>query len=292
MRILVLGSGGLLGTQLVLELLEKGFNVTTMSRSNEAADLKLDPLVLEDLDSGIRAARCDAIVNMVAITSVEFCEQNPKLAIEINSGPAANFSTLRKNGDHKSVRWLEVSTDHLYHGPGPSSETQVSAVNVYAATKWLSEMHLDPDYDLILRTNFVGRSKAAHRESLTDWILRNSTAVHSKVEVLCDVVFSPISIKRLSEYISKALADGLIGVYNLGSADSMSKSDFDFAFAREMGLDTSFMTPIRLSEAKFLKARRPLDMSMNSKKLEVALDIHLPNLAEIIREVAQEYKLD
>lgn len=291
MRILVLGAGGLLGSTVVPELTSQGFQVTTMSNGNPSAGFHSDPFVKEQLWQAIAASKCDVILNMVALTSVEECESEPQRAIKINSQLSANFASFRRNFPKTSVRWVEISSDHLYANPGPSLESDVSAVNIYAATKWLSEMHLDKSLDLILRTNFVGRSKVSHRESLTDWIVKNSTRGDYHVEVLSDVYFSPISIVRLARYIATSIRLGLFGLYNLGSAGSISKADFDFAFARHLGLDTEFMRPILLEDAKFLQAPRPRDMAMNSERFYQALELEAPAILEIVQEVADEYRL-
>jgi dTDP-4-dehydrorhamnose reductase len=290
-RILVLGSGGLLGSTVVPELASQGFQVTTMSKGNRSADFHSDPFNQQHLWHAVEASKCDVVLNMVALTSVEECELDPQRAIKINSQLAANFASFRINSPQASVRWVEISTDHLYTKPGPSIESDVSAVNIYAATKWLSELYLDKNLDLILRTNFVGRSKVSHRESLTDWIVKNSTGDDSHVEVLNDVYFSPVSIARLARYISTAIHSGLFGLYNVGSSGSISKADFDFAFARNLGLDTDFMRPIRLEEAKFLQAPRPKDMVMNSSRFYQALGLEAPDILEIVQEVADEYRL-
>ena len=48
-----------------------------------------------------------------------------------------------------------------------------------------------------------------------------------------------------------------LGIFNLGSHNGMSKSDFAFAFAKELDLPTSMMKRINSTEANFLKVYRP-----------------------------------
>ena len=80
-----------------------------------------------------------------------------------------------------------------------------------------------------------------------------------------------------------------VGIYNLGSYNGMSKADFDFYFAECLKLPTNTMERIESSQAKFLKAYRPKDMRMDSSRLENELGIKLPDLTEIIQQIAQEY---
>ena len=80
-----------------------------------------------------------------------------------------------------------------------------------------------------------------------------------------------------------------IGIYNLGSHKGMSKADFNFNFAERLKLPTNTMTRIAISQATFLKAYRPKDLRMDSTKFENALGVILPNLSELIQQLAQEY---
>ena len=81
-----------------------------------------------------------------------------------------------------------------------------------------------------------------------------------------------------------------MGCFNLGSHNGMSKADFDIAFADTLGLSTKNMKKISISEATFFKACRPKDMRMDISKFERELDIKLPSLTDIIKEVAGEYE--
>ena len=50
------------------------------------------------------------------------------------------------------------------------TEEQIKIRNYYAFSKYAGELAAIQVPSTILRTNFVGRSKVSHRESLTDWV--------------------------------------------------------------------------------------------------------------------------
>jgi dTDP-4-dehydrorhamnose reductase len=104
------------------------------------------------------------------------------------------------------------------------------------------------------------------------------------------VLFSPVSISTLCSVIKEVVRQRPVGVFNIGSSEGMSKADFDFAFADQVGLPVKYMSRIEASAAKFLRARRPLDMRMDSSKLEGELGIKFPSLLDEIRKVAKEYE--
>ena len=164
----------------------------------------------------------------------------------------------------------------------------ITITNNYALTKYAGELAAIRVPSTILRTNFVGRSKVRHRESLTDWVY-NSMTGNRQVQVLSDIYFGPLSITILVEMIELVVQKKPVGIYNLGAHNGMSKADFDFAFAECLKLPTNTMTRIETGQATFFKAYRPKDMRMDSSKFEDALGVKLPNLTDLIQHLAQEY---
>jgi len=288
-QILLIGSTGLLGTTLSSELKSNGFGVVTVSRSGPS-DMRVDvsdKLSLFDSlpESG---ANFHVAINLAALTSVEGCEDRPDLAHRANTATAENIVCWIKERS-PSTHLIQLSTDHVYEGLGPHKESDVTLVNTYALTKFAGELAAKIVPSTILRTNFIGSSEAANRRGLTDW-LYDSLTREEHIQVLNDVLFSPVSISTLCSVIGEVVRQRPVGVFNLGSSGGMSKADFDFAFAGQVGLPTEYMSRIEASTAKFLRARRPLDMRMDSSKLEGELGIKLPSLLDEIRKVAREYE--
>ena len=116
---------------------------------------------------------------------------------------------------------------------------------------------------------------------MTDWVyasLKNG----KNVQVLTDVLFSPLSMKTLIDMLELIIRNKPVGIYNLGSNEGMSKADFDFEFAERLGLSIDSMSRIDSTEATFLRAYRPKDMRMDCSKFEKLFGIKLPTLAEEI----------
>lgn len=286
-KILITGATGLLGSSLVPHLKKCGYEVVTHARSTQADfmfDLS-DRVVSYELLTQIQPS---LIINLVSLTSVERCEEQVNLAYLANTRTVENLAhwILTSGAD---CHLVQISTDHVYDGIGPHTEEETTLTNNYAFSKYAGELAAVRVPSTILRTNFVGRSQASHRKSLTDWVFGAMTGgVH--VEVLNDVYFSPLSITTLIEMIELVVTKKPVGIFNLGSHNGMSKADFDFAFAECLNLPTNTMTRIETSQATFLKAYRPKDMSMNSSKFENTLGVKLPLLTDLIQQLAKEYK--
>jgi len=229
------------------------------------------------------------IVNLVGLTSVELCQQQTHAGYLANTRTVENIARWIKQST-AACHLIQISTDHVYDGDGPHTEDDVTLTNNYALTKYAGEIAASQIQSTILRTNFVGRSKVSHRESLTDWVY-TSLKNGKNVEVLADVLFSPLSMKTLVEMLAIVIQRKPVGVFNLGSSEGMSKADFDFEFAERLGLSTDSMSRINSSEAIFLDAYRPKDMRMDCSKFEKLFDVTLPTLAEeIIISIGDYYE--
>jgi dTDP-4-dehydrorhamnose reductase len=284
--ILITGATGLLGSSLVPHLKECGYKVVTHARAMQA-DLMFDLsdrvksyAILEEIQPSV-------IINLVGLTSVELCEEQIKLAYLANTCAVENLAHWMRHS-RSDCHLVQISTDQVYDGARLHTEDKITITNNYAFSKYSGELAASQVRSTILRTNFVGRSKVSHRESLTDWVY-NAMIGNHHVQVLNDVYFSPLSITTLVEMIELVVQKKPIGIYNLGSHNGMSKADFDFSFAESLKLPTSTMTRIDTSQATFLKAYRPKDMRMDSSKFENALSVKLPNLSELIQALALEY---
>jgi dTDP-4-dehydrorhamnose reductase len=284
--ILVTGATGLLGTDLVLHLKKYDYKVITHSLSRHAdilfdlSDRSKSYEILEKINPSV-------IINLVSLTSVELCEEKVNLAYLANTLSVENLvNWISRSG--ADCHLVQISTDHIYDGPGLHTEEQITITNNYGFSKYAGELAAIQVPSTILRTNFVGRSKVSHRESLTDWVYYSLTE-KKHVQAFNDVYFSPISMKILSEMIELVVQKKPIGIYNLGSHNGMSKADFDFAFAEYLKLPTDTMKRINLNQQTFLKANRPKNMLMDSSKFENELSLKLPDLLDLIPPLALEY---
>lgn len=285
-KILVTGAKGMLGCTLVPTLLQSGFSVVTHSRGL-GADYSFDLLNRESLFQALSEIQPNVIVNLVGLTSVELCQEQPNIAYQVNTKSVENLVDWIESSE-KDCFLVQISTDQVYDGVGPHKESSVNLSNNYAFSKYGGELAALRVKSSILRTNFVGLSKSPLRESLTDWIYR-SLKKGSRIEVLDDVYFNPLSMITLSKLVGVVIKSRLIGVFNLGSRGGMSKADFDFLFADLLNLPSELMKKIGVSDASFLKAYRPKDMRTDVSKFESLSGMQMPALSDEIERAANDY---
>lgn len=287
MNVLVLGSDGLLGSNVVPFLRSRGLEIWTHSRSGNTqfrADLG-DPIAANELLGNLGPS---VIVNLVGMTDVDLCEVRPNQAYLANVRTVENIAAWIKR-EKASCHLVHVSTDHVYDGITPHVEEYVTLTNYYAFSKYAGELVASSVPSTVIRTNFVGRGHCSRKASLTDWIF-HSLLNGDSIQVFDDVLFSPVSMDTLCEMVELIIRKKPVGVFNLGSHEGMSKADFAFAFAGELDLSTRTMTRTSTDRVTFLKTYRPKDMRMVCSKYESTLDIKLPFLRDEVKRAAKDYR--
>ena len=280
-KILVTGASGLLGTSLVPYLIECGQTVFALSRATGT-----DLVNSEQAIAVFEKINPDIIVNLAALTNVDECEIKPHLAYLMNVKIVENITKWIKL--ERKCHLIQISTDQVYDGDVAHKEDGITLTNYYGFSKYAGELATSDITSCILRTNFFGVSKNKHRNSFSDWIVKELLK-ERKITVFDDVKFSPLSITNLVKFILLAINKKKNGIFNLGAVDSMSKATFAFAFAEELGLSTKYITRGCIKDVK-LSAPRPKNMSMDSSFFATTFEVNLPSLTEEILNVSREYK--
>jgi len=286
-KIVLIGATGMLGSTLGPFLRKCGYSVITHGKSSEA-DLNADLTSLYETQSLIKKTNPDIVINLIGLTNVDECESDLQKAYLINTKIVENIAEVlfsQKNNKYL----IHISTDHIYDGVGLNKEQDVILTNNYAMTKYAGELAALRVPSVVLRTNFIGRSCIAGRESLSDWVFRSCTNKKS-ILVFKDVFFNPLSFTSLSEMISEVINQKPLGIFNLGTHNGISKADFAFKFANLLDLPTNMMKRSNSTEAKFLQVYRPKNMIMDISKFERVLGVSLPELDEEIVNIVRDYE--
>jgi nucleoside-diphosphate-sugar epimerase len=149
-RVLVVGGAGYLGSVLVPMLLERGYRVRVLDsllfgkESLKAvethANFELVQGDIRDMQAVVQTMRgVDAVVDLAAIVGDPACEENPRLAVEINR--AATRMLVDIGRGYGIGRFLLASTCSVYGASEflMDEHSQVSPLSLYARTKVDSE---------------------------------------------------------------------------------------------------------------------------------------------------------
>lgn len=283
-----MGAYGLLGTSLSRHLLKSCYVVLRQGRGKDA-EICIDPSRSDAVRQLFAAQRIDIVVNLVAATNVDQCEEDVQSAYQANVQVVeALIQAVSGESGFRIPHLVHISTDQVYDGPGPHDEKIVAPCNVYALSKLAGEFAAATIGATILRTNFIGHSHCAGRNSLSDWIV-SALRAGQKITVFDDVLFSALHIDTLCHLIELAIRERHSGTYNLGCCDGASKAHLALGLAERLGLDRDLMTVGSYQDIK-LRARRPLDMRMNSSHFARTFAIAMPTFESQIDLTAQEYR--
>ena len=107
MKILLLGSSGMLGNQLY-KILRTKFKVYTNGLKKRKFDLsnkKNINLLLKKVP--------DVVINASGITNIETCEKDKKLVQKVNVGVLSDIFKIKKEKNYK-FWFIQFSTDQMY----------------------------------------------------------------------------------------------------------------------------------------------------------------------------------
>lgn len=282
-RVLVLGAYGLLGSVLSPTLEGCGHTVFRQGRT-ATSEYPADPIEQKDIDRIVGKVAPDVVVNLVAKTNVDACEDDLKNAYQANVRSVETLVSALRGSD---CHLVHISTDQVYGGVGPHQEMLVMPCNVYGLTKYAGELVAKEIGATVLRTNYVGRSRVMGRVAFSDWLVESFRAKR-RITLFDDVLFNPLHTSDLCNAIELAVTRRVQGVFNVGSSDGLSKARFAIELAQRLGLDTSYITLGKAADIK-LRARRPRDMRMNVTQFQKVISLHLPDSAQTLDSVAREY---
>jgi dTDP-4-dehydrorhamnose reductase len=133
MRLLVLGSGGMLGRTVVRDASRLGHDVIALARAD------LDITDADHVARVIAAAGPRAVVNCAAFTDVDGSETDESAAMRVNGDGAGNVA---RAAAEVSARVVHVSTDYVFDGgkrePWLESDP-VAPLQAYGRTKLAGE---------------------------------------------------------------------------------------------------------------------------------------------------------
>ena len=257
MRLLVTGSLGLVGTNIIPPL-SREFDITALDIQEwDITDAKTGSLIFKD-------QRPDVVLNLAAMTDVDGCEDFPDKAEKLNAeGPATVARLCRDN----NVRLVHVSTDYVFDGEKGSpykEEDLPNPMSVYGRTKLAGERNVVS----VLPSSLVVRAQWLYGRGGNNFITKvvKIAGETGAARVVDDQWGAPTYAKDLAEPLLRLIQKEKSGIYHL--ADSGSCSWYGFAveiFAR-LGMEVP-VSPITSSNLA-RKAARPKYSVFDCSKIE------------------------
>ncbi len=251
MNILVTGANGLLGQTLIMQLLEKKYEVIGTGRGpTRLIAAALEGYAYKDLDitdgpatsEFILQEKPDLIVHAAAMTQVDQCELNKQDCYNVNVTATRFIIDAAKI---VGAKLIYVSTDFVFDGSqGPYSEADAPApVNYYGSTKLVAENAVMESglHWAIARTILVyGTVPSAGRVNIVGWV-KNTLEQSLPVNMVTDQVRTPTFVNDLARGILLMIEKNATGIYHLSGEEQMTPYEMAVETARFFGLDTTLV---------------------------------------------------
>ena len=272
MKYLVTGSAGLIGNQLVHDLEKSGEIVYSCYNNTESffgIPIQLDLLDLEGIHKIFKKIQPDIIIHSAALTDVEKCEVEPKLANSLN---VKATEIIAKETERLGSYLIYLSTDYIFDGKkGLYNETDFpNPLNHYGKTKLAGEKTIETNTSKwsIIRTSTPFGTNSS-KKTFPVWLLENLQK-NKEVNILEDQFTSPTYVPNLSKMILEIVTRNLEGFFHLAGSTRISRFEFAKLIAKKLNLDSSLLNPVKI-DTMLWNATRPLDSSLDISKINSIL---------------------
>jgi dTDP-4-dehydrorhamnose reductase len=287
-RILVTGSGGLLGRRL-MNVLKNDYEVLGIDRyaSIDQNEFALDIAQKERTVETIVKLHSSVIVHTAAETNVDLCESDHEHARSINvEGTASIVEGCIKVG----ARMIFISTDYVFDGiKGNYSEIdQPNPISHYGLSKLEAERIVTSKLPnaLTIRTSVLYGWHPSKLNFAT-WVIK-SLREHQTLRVVKDHINSPTLADNLASAIRVAIERNSEGLLHVAGSERISRFDFACRIAKSFDLDENLLVPVEMHDLNWA-AKRPRDSSLDVAKAEKELGIELFNVSRGLEEMVKRH---
>ena len=275
MKVLVTGTSGQLGYDVMEELARRGYEGIGADRSETEAEFEHAVLDITDKErvlEVVRSLKPDVIVHCAAWTNVDGAEDpsNLKVVRAVNVDGTRNLAEAAKEVDAKFVY---ISTDYVFNGEGSEpwqpDDKNYEPINVYGQSKLDGELEVVQTLDkyFIVRIAWVfGRNGKNFIKTMIEVGKK-----HSIVKVVDDQIGTPTYTVDLARLLVDMIETDKYGYYHATNEGGyISWADFAEEIYRQAGIGTKVE---RVSTDEYEKiagktvAKRPFNSRLDKSKL-------------------------
>lgn len=256
-NILVTGSTGQLGSDVVKELLKRGYSTLSPNRS------EFNLCSEDSIRNYILNSNCEAIVHCAAYTQVDKAEDEKDLCIKINATATKHIAKCAKILD---IPMIYISTDYVFDGTKDGKYTEndeTNPINIYGESKLAGEKYVQEILDkyYIVRTSWVFNING---KNFIETMLRLSKA-NNQLSIVNDQIGSPTYTKDLSRLLVDMLETSKYGLYHATNEGYCSWYEFANTIFKLANINIDIKA-INSNEYAS-RAKRPLNSKLSKDKL-------------------------
>ena len=299
MKVLVTGTSGQLGYDVMEELARRGYEGVGADRSETEAEFEHVVLDITDKERVLKVVqelKPDVIVHCAAWTNVDGAEdpENLDKVRAVNVEGTRNLALAAKEVDAKFVY---ISTDYVFNGEGNEpwqpDDKNYAPINVYGQSKLDGELEVSQILDkyFIVRIAWVfGRNGKNFIKTMIEVGKK-----HSVVKVVDDQIGTPTYTVDLARLLVDMIETDKYGYYHAtNEGEYISWADFAEEVYKQAGMDTK-VERVTTSEYEEIAgktvAKRPFNSRLDKSKLAENGFKPLPEWQDATKRFISEIKI-
>jgi len=292
-RIFITGCGGMLGKAVFDIFKSKCQVLATDIDLNEAWLTYCDVTDYNQIAEFASSFKPDVIINLAALTDLEYCEKNPEMAWKTNALGAENMALVSKklNAIH-----VYISTAGIFDGKQEYYNDFDSPypLSIYAKAKYYGEMAVEKMLDnyYVFRAGWMMGGGVKKDKKFINKIFKQILAGKKELFVVDDKLGTPTYTNNFAESMFTVIQTGLFGLYNMVCEGSCSRYDVAAEFIRSLELED--IIKINMVGSDFFKseyfAPRPKSEKLINLKLSARGINFMRDWKACLKEYAECFK--
>ena len=272
LKVLVTGSAGLVGRQVVKDLSNSHqvFSCYNESKPEYGDSVKMDLKNREMISSILTEKKPDIVIHLGAMTGVDLCEKEKTSASEINTKAT---EIIAKECSKLNSFLVYVSTDYVFDGNlGMYKEDDVTnPLGFYGESKLEGEkvvQNFSANWCIARTSTPFGLHPT--KKSFPMWVIENLQK-QKQIDVLIDQFTSPTYIPNLSRMLIEISERRITGIIHTAGASKISRYQMASMVSDKLNLDGTLLKQISMNKMKWV-AQRPKDSSLDVSRASSILN--------------------
>ena len=277
MKTLIVGGSSKIGKSLIIKNSKKTFF------KNKIKDGIKFNLIKDNIESLLEKFDINRVILLSAISDPDVCLKKKKYSYEINVQKTKKLIDVLIK---KKIYFIFFSSEYIFDGKkGNYSENSIAIPNnLYGRQKLIVENYIrkkTKDYSIFRIGKTYGDD--INDKTLISNFLMELIKGKINFKIARDQIFNPLFVNDLKKIVKVFLAKKIKGTFNVGGPQQLSRSKVFKIVMQVLGkkiMSRTNLDEISLKEFSTFD-NRPLNVSMNIKKLKSKINFKLKNIRNI-----------